>query len=153
MTLASSDDAFAPSGGASTPSGADMISEGLAGAEMINEGLGDDAGAVLDDFQAMAKSYGLEMEESVSVESVLFPLLLEKADLNDPNSITYQIAKSYVPFLASNSYEKICQEPASLENQLHFIGHDMESMAKDNVNEFLENATVVCRLGLRREGE
>lgn len=39
----------------------------------------------------------------------LFPLLLSKQDLVNPEqSQTYAVAKSYIPFLTSSSYEKIC---------------------------------------------
>ena len=70
-------------------------------------------------------------------------MLAAETQTEGPANATLQIARLYIPFLTSSSYEKICQEPASLENELHFIGHEMEQLAAQNVPSFLENARLV----------
>ncbi|CAD7966576.1 unnamed protein product [Amoebophrya sp. A120] len=100
------------------------------------------ASSKLEDFSTMAKKYGLEDPNPSSIEN-LFPLLLAKEDC-DPECLTYQLAKTYVPFLGASSYDKICQEPASLKNELHFLRHEMENLASQNVGSFLSNTTLAA---------
>ncbi|CAD7931510.1 unnamed protein product [Amoebophrya sp. A25] len=132
----------AGAGGADSPA---TTGEPIGGGQVQNGGKSGPA-ATLEDFHTMARKYGLDTSQDdpnpSSIET-LFPLLLSKEDC-DPNCATYRIARSYVPFLAASPYEKICAEPSSLKNELHFIKNEMEELASQNVGAFLENTTLAA---------
>lgn len=140
---------------------------------------GDDRPA-LEDFNSLARKYGLQPEGPSSHADPTTPYNLAATSNHDHSTsttpmagvdppapdhqqyvvfasfgggsaeedgtLTYQIAKTYVPFLSSSSYEKICQEPTSLRNELHFLQHEIENLASQNVGSFLENTTLVANI-------